>query len=1242
MTGDYPVFDEGSGSLFCQKFLDHLLFGITIRSTGNSNGTVYAIVSLINLIPLVIALVFSQFPGRIWSLVTSLVLSLCLSVTYGLLGRAGERHRRSARGQGKSKRRCPSPGAVGAVLLPVNKSPCVQAAIQLIALLLATIFYIAVYFGVAERWAGVFMAMLWIPALRGLDSAMNVFAPAQLFECSFTNLLYTFCIFIPSLIFLSDKPSASAARGIMWFNVAYALVPPLSFFGILPQFRCLLLYILDLSCRLVKLPTFGGWSILLFPSILLAIIGTSFLSFIPGIFFVIMNIKYGTLRSYTARIFVRFFLAILAATASIVIFCLFTLANLHINPLPEHVVTMWSSHIKFIIPLGIGAGCYLFFQIGSLFSRKLRIQSRIYVIINHIFGVAILVLGVFDGFVSISSYTRAINRTSLMHLDIDTGTIHALSLLHLTISACTDPAALYVSLMLGGLILTVVQLAMGSSSHSFDPLPLELRPASLPAVGISALIGAVADGFLHRLTVGINLYISVAKFAFAKPRKGWRKITLYLLPILLPWNLLVLILSSLLNIPPLPIGGMPILLPSYPRYSQFFYSSADVNLTFGDYMKTVVSTILDTDGRVKPEDTDDILFYDSALQSLSGWSQDMRSEASFCSLFRSKLDSGALGTQGVILPLLTSVGYGGMRMGDIVVLLSDKHMLILRSMGMLSFATGVLCNVTALETKETSCHTAERVSLEELYNAATRHKFKANAEKKKNKTKTTTQMQASITPSNVETLKHVETNTQSASSDRRSTSSSTRKWYWLPRYKFSLTIDDYTYQDYSLAGVFSYPDSRRGLADMFLKSLFVFSISATDDRLIKVTSKLAKCYDHCFSENIYTNLTWETINACLMTHYKDLEEGANMDARRREVLKASILLFHCISPRGWDINETDIYSLFDKTFISQRAFAFSPMASSNLTAMSHSAVAVEEMPVESPSRKQLTERSAIHSRSSKRFMGNNIPMAAHIAGELAELGLDAEDVSVDLNSLAQSRIDAHNRALEEGSARQELVSFSPPPLPACSVDVEPTYQEPVPLALIGSSSFNADQVSPFGVAYGSFSFSTLLLSALDSTPSPLDPDDQELAKELGVRAMKHAVEHSIQCFSIGDTLPSTLAEAEVVISEQLAGVYIDQGDKQQWRMTLIEKKMQRLFTIKPGPRVYSYSHSKVQWDVYTYPSFACEMIWATIQADLLVFASGDEERFSVQSLPAILRNLFCETASAPYGYPLRHYGLMEI
>lgn len=48
------------------------------------------------------------------------------------------------------------------------------------------------------------------------------------------------------------------------------------------------------------------------------------------------------------------------------------------------------------------------------------------------------------------------------------------------------------------------------------------------------------------------------------------------------------------------------------------------------------------------------------------------------------------------------------------------------------------------------------------------------------------------------------------------------------------------------------------------------------------------------------------------------------------------------------------------------------------------------------------------------------------------------------------------------------------------------------------------------------------------------------------------------------------------------------------------EKLKRLFTIKPGPRAYSYSHSKVQWDVYTYPSFACEMIWATIQADLLV------------------------------------------
>lgn len=184
--------------------------------------------------PLVVAVVFSQFPRRIWSLVTSLVLSLCLSVTYGLLARAGERYKRSSkvgsRGGASSTRRCPTAGAIGAVLFPVNKGPCVQAAIQLLALSLAVIFHIAVYFGVAERWVGVFVAMLWVPALRGLDSAMNVFTPAQLFECSFTNLFYTFCIFIPNIIFLSDKPRELVAQDIKWFNVAYALIPPLSFF----------------------------------------------------------------------------------------------------------------------------------------------------------------------------------------------------------------------------------------------------------------------------------------------------------------------------------------------------------------------------------------------------------------------------------------------------------------------------------------------------------------------------------------------------------------------------------------------------------------------------------------------------------------------------------------------------------------------------------------------------------------------------------------------------------------------------------------------------------------------------------------------------------------------------------------------------------------------------------------------------------------------------------------------------
>lgn len=81
-----------------------------------------------------------------------------------------------------------------------------------------------------------------------------------------------------------------------------------------------------------------------------------------------------------------------------------------------------------------------------------------------------------------------------MTLNLEAGTIHALSLLHLTVSACTDPAALYVSLLLGGLILTIVQLALGSSSNNFSSLPLELRPTNLPAIAVSALVGAVADG----------------------------------------------------------------------------------------------------------------------------------------------------------------------------------------------------------------------------------------------------------------------------------------------------------------------------------------------------------------------------------------------------------------------------------------------------------------------------------------------------------------------------------------------------------------------------------------------------------------------------------------------------------------------------------------------------------------------------------------------------------------------------
>lgn len=44
--------------------------------------------------------------------------------------------------------------------------------------------------------------------------------------------------------------------------------------------------------------------------------------------------------------------------------------------------------------------------------------------------------------------------------------------------------------------------------------------------------------------------------------------------------------------------------------------------------------------------------------------------------------------------------------------------------------------------------------------------------------------------------------------------------------------------------------------------------------------------------------------------------------------------------------------------------------------------------------------------------------------------------------------------------------------------------------------------------------------------------------------------------------------------------------------------------------------------------------WANLSLELLYFTNDDEERYSIQAHPTILRNLTVQAADPPLGYPI--------
>ncbi|CAL6028161.1 Pecanex_and transmembrane domain-containing protein [Hexamita inflata] len=144
-------------------------------------------------------------------------------------------------------------------------------------------------------------------------------------------------------------------------------------------------------------------------------------------------------------------------------------------------------------------------------------------------------------------------------------------------------------------------------------------------------------------------------------------------------------------------------------------------------------------------------------------------------------------------------------------------------------------------------------------------------------------------------------------------------------------------------------------------------------------------------------------------------------------------------------------------------------------------------------------------------------------------------------------------------------------------------------------------------------------------------------QDLVQHSFRLAAWYGVQQIPMGDSLPQSMSEIQELL-QQAKKIFIGVPNSAEWRQELQSAQNDKLFTISSGPYALQYSLSQVRWHIFRIPSYYYQMVWSSVQADLIVFNSSDDERFSVQSLPACVRNLLCEAAPAPYGYPLIQYG----
>lgn len=159
------------------------------------------------------------------------------------------------------------------------------------------------------------------------------------------------------------------------------------------------------------------------------------------------------------------------------------------------------------------------------------------------------------------------------------------------------------------------------------------------------------------------------------------------------------------------------------------------------------------------------------------------------------------------------------------------------------------------------------------------------------------------------------------------------------------------------------------------------------------------------------------------------------------------------------------------------------------------------------------------------------------------------------------------------------------------------------------------------------------------------PDATRL-KSLVIRSYRYAFKALYDCAALGSLEVLSGVESETLKEFQ---ALIDEYDR-EWILGLVsDPEWEASVTRGDGHKLFTIAQSTTQSNQYT--SLTLEMtkvklqmaslsqtsirsFWASLNLELLYFANDDDERYSIQAHPQLLRNLTVQTSEPPFGYPV--------